>query len=165
MHRDWKVDLGPGAAVPAGKYPAKFNFSNIVAVCAGAQTPPLPDFVVFGTGVDAPAASIGAFTNLYNGCPTGPHPANYWGYNTGGKVTYLTRPVARWHAGGFYTNEWWNGEPSSVAVVGIRSFFTITNDTQYRDPKRLLRMHSALHDLVPARCGRHEFFGLLRLRI
>ena len=91
MHRDWKVDLGPGAAVPAGKYPAKFNFSNIVAVCAGAQTPPLPDFVVFGTGVDAPAASIGAFTNLYNGCPTGPHPANYWGYNTGGKV--LTSPV------------------------------------------------------------------------
>jgi hypothetical protein len=92
MHRDWKVDLGPGAAVPAGKYPAKFNFSNIVAYCYGDPTVQA-DFVVFGTGVAGAAnqGSIVAFTNLYAGCPGPQRPAAYFSYNTGGTVN--TSPV------------------------------------------------------------------------
>ncbi len=92
MHRDWTVDLGPGAAVPAGKYPAKYNFSNIVAYCFGDPTVQA-DFVVFGTGVPGSASqgSIIAVTNLYNGCPNDPKPAAYFSYNTGGAVN--TSPV------------------------------------------------------------------------
>ncbi len=33
MHRDWSVDIGPGATVGAGRFPAKFSFSITTASC------------------------------------------------------------------------------------------------------------------------------------
>ncbi len=90
MHRDWSVDLGPGATVGAGRFPAKYTFSNSVASCASVL-PAIPDFVVFGTSVSgAGVTSIGALTNLYAGC-SGQVPGSFWAYDTGGQV--LTSPV------------------------------------------------------------------------
>ena len=89
LHRDWSFDLGPGASVGEGKYPAKYSFDITTPKCAGATQ---PDFVVYGTGAGSGGeGNIVAFTNLYSGCPTGPVPADYWSYNTGGQV--FTSPV------------------------------------------------------------------------
>ncbi len=90
MHRDWSYDLGPGATSGEARFPAKYSFSSSVTNCGVAAQ---PDFIVYGTSV-APSVtqgSIVALTNLYSGCPTGPHPAQYWSYDTGGTV--LTSPV------------------------------------------------------------------------
>jgi hypothetical protein len=92
MHRDWSVDMGPGTKVGAGNFPAKFSFSGTTANCGLAAT---PDYVVYGTGVlgSPTQSSLVAFTNLYAGpmgC-SGPVPATYWAYNTGGQI--LTSPV------------------------------------------------------------------------
>ena len=89
LKRDWAEDMGSGASVGAGNYPAKFSFSTTSANCAGAAQ---PDFVVYGTGLvgSSTQASIAAYDNLYAGC-TGTLPMVYWAYNTGGTVT--TSPV------------------------------------------------------------------------
>jgi len=89
IHRDWSEDMGSGATVGAGNYPAKFSFEITTANC-GSSTP--PDYVVFNTGLEGSStqASVVAYDNLYSGC-TGPVPTVYWAYNTGGVV--LTSPV------------------------------------------------------------------------
>src|SRR5271155_3386960 len=84
----WGMDLGSGAKVGAGMYPAKYSFDPIGAPsCAN-------DFVVFNTGVTGSAsqASIVAYNNLYSGstgsggCGTSGVPTVDWAYNTGGKI-------------------------------------------------------------------------------
>lgn len=86
---DWSEDLGSGASVGAGNFPAKYTFQITTANCANAGT---PDYVVFTTGLvgSSTQASVVAFDNLYSGC-TGSAPQTYWAYNTGGPV--LTSPV------------------------------------------------------------------------
>jgi hypothetical protein len=37
--RDWSQDMGSGASVGAGNFPAKFSFSSTTAYCAGAAQP------------------------------------------------------------------------------------------------------------------------------
>jgi hypothetical protein len=83
---DWGMDMGTGAKVGAGQYPAKFSFITTSANCAS-DTP--PDFVVYNTGLaNSPAqASIIAFDNLYKGGCTGLVPGIYWSYDTGGTVS------------------------------------------------------------------------------
>jgi len=85
MHRDWAVNLGTGAAVGAGNYPAKFSFDITQADCVN-------DYVIFNTGLlgSGTQASIVGFNNLYSGCG-GTLPTVNWAYNTGGAV--LTSPV------------------------------------------------------------------------
>ena len=81
----WSEDLGSGATVGAGNYPAKYVTSITTASCT--------DYVVFNTGLagSATQASIVAYSNLYaTGC-TAPVPKTYWAYNTGGTV--VTSPV------------------------------------------------------------------------
>jgi hypothetical protein len=87
--RDWSKNLGAGATVGAGNYPAKFSFDITTANCATATT---PDYIVYSTGLvgSATQASIAGFDNLYSGC-TGNVPSVYWAYNTGGQV--LTSPL------------------------------------------------------------------------
>src|SRR5580700_7281965 len=81
---DWSLDLGDGATVGVGKYPAKYSFSLAKANCA-------TDFVVYPTGLFGSAqASIVAYNNLYAGCG-GTVPSVYWAYNTGAAV--VTSPV------------------------------------------------------------------------
>jgi hypothetical protein len=89
LSRDWSQDLGSGADVGAGNYPAKFSFSGTTANCSGA---PQPDFVVYSTGLfgSATQAGIVAFDNLYSGC-SGTVPSVYWAYNTVSKI--LSSPV------------------------------------------------------------------------
>ncbi len=88
-HRDWSKNLGTGATVGAGNYPAKFSFDITTANCGNATT---PDYVVYSAGLagSATQASIAGFDNLYSGC-TGNVPSVYWAYNTGGQI--LTSPL------------------------------------------------------------------------
>jgi hypothetical protein len=88
-HRDWSEDLGSGASVGAGNYPAKYSFQITSANCGSATT---PDYVVYSTGLlgTTGQASVVGFDNLYSGC-TGTKPTVYWAYNTGGQI--LTSPV------------------------------------------------------------------------
>jgi hypothetical protein len=67
IKRDWAQNMGSGANVGAGNYPAKFSFSITQANCANAAQ---PDFVVYSTGLSgSPSqASIVAYDNLYSGC-------------------------------------------------------------------------------------------------
>lgn len=89
IKRDWAEDLGAGASVGAGNYPAKFSFQSDTANCGNATT---PDYVVYGTGLagSPTQASVVGFDNLYSGC-TGTVPSVYWAYNTGGQI--VTSPV------------------------------------------------------------------------
>lgn len=86
---DWSEDLGSGASVGAGNFPAKYTFQITTANCASAGT---PDYVVFPTGLvgSSSQASIVGFDNLYSGC-SGTVPQTYWAYNTGGPI--LTSPI------------------------------------------------------------------------
>ena len=85
----WSEDLGSGASVGAGNYPAKFSFNSTKANCGGATT---PDYVVYSTSLAGSLgqASIVAYDNLYSGCG-GTVPSVYWAYNTGGQI--LTSPL------------------------------------------------------------------------
>jgi len=92
LQGDWSMDMGAGATVGAGNYPAKFSFDTTSANCAVA---PQPDFVVYNTGLAGSATqpTIVAFDNLYSGCAGGT-PLTYWAYNTGPAGTAaLTSPV------------------------------------------------------------------------
>lgn len=88
VRRDWSMDMGFGAKVGAGMYPAKFSF-NGTANCGSATS---PDFVVYNTSLTGSStqASIVAYYNLYSGC-SGQKPSVYWAFNTGG--TILTSAV------------------------------------------------------------------------
>jgi len=88
---DWSENLGSGASVGAGNYPAKFGFQITSASCSNAAT---PDYVVFGTGLTGSSSqpSIAGFDNIYSGCGSfGSVPTVYWAYNTAGQI--LTSPV------------------------------------------------------------------------
>src|SRR3984957_20760493 len=80
LHDDWSINMGTGATVGAGNYPAKFSFNAGTASCS--------DFVVYNTSLGGSNASVVAFNNLYvassGGCGT--VPSIYWAFNTGGTV-------------------------------------------------------------------------------
>jgi hypothetical protein len=90
LDRDWAVDLGGGASIGAGNYPAKYSFDTSTANCT-------TDFVVYPTGltgVPGPTtgqASIVAYSNLYSGCG-GIVPSVYWAYDTA-EGTIQSSPV------------------------------------------------------------------------
>lgn len=89
---DWSMDMGPGATVGAGSFPAKYSFDTTSANCAIATQ---PDFVVYNTSLagSGTQATIVAFDNLYSSC-AGTSPSTYWAYNTGPAGTAaLTSPV------------------------------------------------------------------------
>jgi len=84
LSTDWSVNMGTGATLGMGVFPAKFSFGISTANCASA---PSPDFVVYGTSLagSGTQASIAAFDNLYSGCPL-TVPTVFWAYNTGGTI-------------------------------------------------------------------------------
>jgi len=93
---DWSMDMGAGAKVGAGNYPAKFSFDPTSAYCA-TPAPPVgqqPDFVVYNTSLagSGTQATIVGFDNLYSSC-TGGTPLTYWAYNTGTTGAVVTSPV------------------------------------------------------------------------
>lgn len=82
IKRDWSMDLGSGATVGAGQYPAKYSFSPIGAPNCST------DFVAFNTGLAGGSSqpTIIAYNNIYKGaspaCGTSGVPTIYWQYNT-----------------------------------------------------------------------------------
>jgi len=76
LDKDWSEDLGSGATVGAGNFPAKFSFYTDPGD-AGCS-----DYVVFNTGLAGSATqpTIIAYNNLYTGCGT--VPSVYFKYNT-----------------------------------------------------------------------------------
>ncbi len=95
QHGDWSENMGTGASVGAGNFPAKYSLSLGTATCANATK---PDFVVYSTGLQgqSPAgtgpASLVAYDNIYSGCIAfGSVPSVYWAYDTLGTV--LTSPT------------------------------------------------------------------------
>ena len=84
---DWSMDLGSGATVGDGQYPAKFSFSTTSASCN--------DLVAYNTGVAGVSggqANIVAYSNLYESTCAGTTPTVAWAYYSGtGKA--LTSPV------------------------------------------------------------------------
>ena len=82
LQGDWSIDMGTGATVGAGNYPAKFSFNAGTASCT--------DFVVYNTSLagSPTQATVAAFDNLYVGVSglCGPAPSTYWAFNTGGTV-------------------------------------------------------------------------------
>src|SRR5579862_6927704 len=48
LNQDWQENMGSGANVGAGNYPAKFSFLGTTANCGNATQ---PDFVVYSTGL------------------------------------------------------------------------------------------------------------------
>jgi hypothetical protein len=92
---DWSENMGAGATVGAGNYPAKYSFNINVATCSNAA---LPDFVVFSTGRQSSAAraSLIAYDNLYSGCAGfGAVPTLFFAYNTTATApgTIKTSPI------------------------------------------------------------------------
>jgi len=87
IHGDWSVDLGPGATVGGGNYPAKYSFSSTTANCA-------TDYVVYNTSLagSSSQATIAAFNNLYSSC-NGGAPTTYWAFNTGTTGAVVTSPL------------------------------------------------------------------------
>jgi hypothetical protein len=81
----WSEDMGTGATVGAGNYPAKYSVFVNKASCA-------TDFVVYSTGLPGGGAqaSLVAYSNLYSGC-TGTVPSVYWAYDT--FATVGTSPI------------------------------------------------------------------------
>jgi hypothetical protein len=95
LQGDWSFDMGTGATVGAGNYPAKFSFDATSDNCV-LPAPPVgqqPDFVVYNTSLPGSSsqATIVALTNLYSSC-TG-SPTVYWAYNTGALGAVVTSPV------------------------------------------------------------------------
>ena len=95
LHGDWSFNMGAGATVGAGNYPAKFSFDPTSANCVN-PVPPVgeqPDFVVYNTSLPGSSsqATIVALTNLYSSCNGGP--SVYWAYNTGASGAVVTSPV------------------------------------------------------------------------
>ena len=84
---DWSMDMGAGATVGAGNYPAKYSFDASAASCAN-------DFVVYNTGLGGSSsqATLVAFNDIYAGTCTTPNPSTYWAYNTGSGAI-VTSPI------------------------------------------------------------------------
>ncbi|MGB7945638.1 MAG: hypothetical protein WCF42_20185 [Terriglobales bacterium] len=80
IRRDWSENMGSGATVGAGQYPATFS--------AGSTPSCINDFAVFNTSLagSATQASIIAYNKLYSGCG-GTFPTVYWAYDTLGTIT------------------------------------------------------------------------------
>ncbi len=81
INTDWSENMGTGAKVGPGQYPAKFSLSpNSTPNCT-------TDYVVYNTGLagSTTQASIVAYNNLYKTtCST--VPTVDWAYNTGGTI-------------------------------------------------------------------------------
>jgi hypothetical protein len=85
---DWSMNMGAGATVGAGNYPAKYTFNSTTASCA-------TDFVVYNTSLagSSSQATIVAFNNIYAVTCGATIPTTYWAYNTGSAGAVTTSPV------------------------------------------------------------------------
>jgi hypothetical protein len=120
LHRDWAVNLGSGATMGPGNYPAKFGFDVTTASCSA-------DYVVYSTGLQGASnqASIVGFTNVYSGC-TG-SPTINWAYNTANGLI-LTSPITSLD-GTQVAFVQTSGSPSGLASVVLLKWAASTTET------------------------------------
>ena len=64
IHRDWSMDLGSGAKVGAGVFPAKYSFNGGAANCGNASQ---PDYVVYNTGLTGTPGTDASQTGTFAG--------------------------------------------------------------------------------------------------
>ena len=86
----WEMNLGSGAKVGAGQFPAKYTFDPAATPnCGSAAT---PDYVVYNTSLagSGTQATVVAFDNLYATTCGGTVPNTYWAYNTGSTDSVVT---------------------------------------------------------------------------
>jgi len=77
LNGDWSMNMGTGARVGAGNYPAKYYFDVTNANCATAAQ---PDFVVYNTSLAGVATSTDASkTGTFTGAPTNAQTATIGG--------------------------------------------------------------------------------------
>lgn len=103
LQGDWSEDMGSGATVGAGQFPAKFSYNATTANCI-TPVPPTgyqPDFVAYNTSVTSTAASQSATVSaepsynstftISNGTNTLTMHASYQNANTGTGTGDFTR--------------------------------------------------------------------------
>jgi hypothetical protein len=125
LKTDWSMDMGSGAKVSAGQYPAKYSFSVDTASCS--------DWITYPTGiagVSSGQANIVGYSNLYDTTCVTPVPSVAWAYFSGTgsalssptisldgtKLAYVENPasgaavlrILAWHAG--------QGTPTAAAT-------------------------------------------------
>src|SRR5882762_3909161 len=74
MKGDWSMNMGAGARVGQGMYPAKFSFDASTANCGNVVAPAQPDFVVYntsrpGSNVLVAATAFGTFSAAAGAAP------------------------------------------------------------------------------------------------
>jgi hypothetical protein len=67
MKGDWNMNMGAGARVGQGMYPAKFSFDASTSNCGNVVAPAQTDFVVYNTSLEGnntlvAATASGTFT-------------------------------------------------------------------------------------------------------
>jgi hypothetical protein len=154
LKRDWSENLGSGAKVGAGMFPAKFSFSTSTTSCAN-------DFVVFNTGLAGSASqpSIVAFNNLYKTTCGATVPTTFWAYNTGigTAVTSVVlsfdgSQVAFVQGTNLVLLKWLANNGSIASPVA----------PNHRSPRQLSCFYGALHDQSDTRC-RYQLGAFCRL--
>ncbi|HEV2646833.1 MAG TPA: hypothetical protein VGU46_10760 [Acidobacteriaceae bacterium] len=125
LKTDWSMNMGSGAKVSAGQYPATYSFSASTASCS--------DYVAYPTGVAGVSggqANIVGYSNLYDTTCVTPVPSVSWAYYSGTgsalsspvvsfdgtKLAYVENPtsgaavlrILAWHSG--------EGSPTAAAT-------------------------------------------------
>lgn len=68
LNGDWSMNMGAGATLGAGNYPAKYSFDITTANCGSVSN---PDYVVYNTSLAPSAAGVDASqTGTFTGAPT-----------------------------------------------------------------------------------------------
>jgi hypothetical protein len=124
----WSEDLGCGASLGGGNYPAKFSLDITTANCA-------TDYFAFSTGQAGAVgpASIVAFNNLYSGCG-GTVPSVYWAYNTSGSGIGQILMHSRFELHAMSGSRVHRGQHARPVVAGLREII--------RQNRRALSQHA-----------------------
>jgi hypothetical protein len=97
LHGDWSINMGGGATVGTGNYPAKFSFDATTVQCGD---DPSPDFVVYNTSLAGSNTAIAAFdTGTFTGEPTAGQTITITNPNTGTAMVLTASSAVGSHTG------------------------------------------------------------------
>ncbi|MGC1433163.1 MAG: hypothetical protein WA811_13035 [Candidatus Sulfotelmatobacter sp.] len=132
----WSENMGTGATIGAGNYPAKYSLTTTSANCSN-------DFVVYPTGLAGSntQASIVAYTNLYSGCG-GTVPSVYWAYYIGAGNTIRSSPVFSLDGSQIAFMQETGG---SAALVLLKWAASTTETVALPDPVGIHGLYSSCH--------------------
>ncbi|MGB8968481.1 MAG: hypothetical protein WCC16_06725, partial [Candidatus Sulfotelmatobacter sp.] len=132
----WSENMGTGATIGSGNYPAKYSLTTTSANCSN-------DFVVYPTGLAGSntQASIVAYTNLYSGCG-GTVPSVYWAYYIGAGNTIRSSPVFSLDGSQIAFMQETGG---SAALVLLKWAASTTETVALPDPVGIHGLYSSCH--------------------